>query len=52
MTNSGDRFTDVELENKRLPACYGYIACKIVSLEEAMTELNNVLPEITACRTG
>ena len=46
-TPSGDRFTDVELENKRLPACFGYITCKILPLDEAMKELHGVLPEIS-----
>lgn len=45
MTNAGDRFTDVEVENKRLPACYGYIGCKLLPLEEAMKDLLNILPE-------
>ncbi|CAF3135589.1 unnamed protein product [Rotaria sp. Silwood2] len=46
MSSSGERFTDVELTNKRLPACYGYIAWKLVSLEEAMEALHYLLPEI------
>jgi hypothetical protein len=46
MSNSGDRFTDVELENKRLPACYGYITWKLLPLEEAMKELHHIVPEI------
>ena len=46
MSNSGERFTDVDLGNKRLPACYGYITWKKLPLEEAMKELNNILPEI------
>ena len=46
MSNTGDRFTDVELENKRLPACYGYIAWKVLTLEEAMKDLRSLLPEI------
>jgi hypothetical protein len=46
MTHLGERFTDVELENKRLPACYGYITYKILSLEEAMKDLDKILPEV------
>lgn len=46
MSNTGDRFTDVELENKRLPACFGYIAWKILPLEETMKDLRSPLPEI------
>ncbi|CAF2879300.1 unnamed protein product [Rotaria sp. Silwood2] len=47
MRRSGERFTDAELENKRLPACYGYIAYALLPLEEAMRDLHNLLPEIT-----
>jgi hypothetical protein len=46
MSSSKDRFTDVELENKRLPACYGYITWKLLPLEEAMKDLQHLLPEI------
>ena len=46
MSNSGDRFTDVELENKRLPACYGYITWKVLPLEQAMKDLGDTLPEL------
>ncbi|CAF0807339.1 unnamed protein product [Adineta steineri] len=46
MSHSGDRFTDIELENKRLPACYGYLNFKLLSLEEAMNELQNFLKDI------
>ncbi|CAF1155524.1 unnamed protein product [Adineta steineri] len=46
MSHSGDRFTDIELENKRLPACFGYIAWKLLSLEDAMKELQDFLIEI------
>ena len=47
MSKSGERFTDVELENKRLPACYGYISWKLVPIEEAMKDLDNSLPDIS-----
>ncbi|CAF4125270.1 unnamed protein product [Adineta steineri] len=46
MSHSGDRFTDIELENKRLPACCGYITWKLLSLEDAMKELQDFLMEI------
>ena len=46
MSNTGDRFTDVEVENKRLPACFGYITWKILPLEETMKDLRSLLPEI------
>ncbi|CAF1129906.1 unnamed protein product [Adineta steineri] len=45
MSHSGDRFTDIELENKRLPACFGYLTWKLLSLEEAMNELQLFLKE-------
>ncbi|CAF1196512.1 unnamed protein product, partial [Adineta steineri] len=45
MSHSGDRFTDIELENKRLPACFGYLTWKLLSLEEAMNELPIFLKE-------
>jgi hypothetical protein len=47
MSGSGERFTDVDLENKRLPACYGYITWKVLPLEHAVTDLGDFLPEIT-----
>ncbi|CAF1311067.1 unnamed protein product [Adineta steineri] len=46
MSGSGDRFTDIELENKRLPACYDYLNYKLLSLGEAMNELQNFLKDI------
>ncbi|CAF3782729.1 unnamed protein product [Adineta steineri] len=46
MSSSGDRFTDIELENKRLPACYGYLNYKLLSLGEAMNKLQDVLEDI------
>ncbi|CAF1473607.1 unnamed protein product [Adineta steineri] len=46
MSSSGDRFTDIELENKRLPACYGYINYKLLPLEEVMNEIQDSLEEI------
>ncbi|CAF3385253.1 unnamed protein product [Rotaria socialis] len=46
MTSSGERFTDIELGNKRLPACYGYFGWKLMSLEETMGELRDLVPEI------
>ncbi|CAF1201874.1 unnamed protein product [Adineta steineri] len=46
MSHSGDRFTDIELENKRLPACCGYITWKLLSLRDAMKELQGFLQEI------
>jgi hypothetical protein len=46
MSNTGNRFTDVELGNKRLPACYGYITWKLLPLEETMKDLRTSLPEI------
>ncbi|CAF1425090.1 unnamed protein product [Rotaria sordida] len=46
MSSTGQRFTDVELGNQRLPACYGYFTCKLVPLEEAMGDVRNLLPEI------
>jgi len=46
MSGSGERFTDVDLENKRLPACYGYITWKLLPLEQAVTDLRNFLPDI------
>ncbi|CAF0981377.1 unnamed protein product [Adineta steineri] len=46
MSHNGDRFTDIELENKRLPACYGYLNYKLLSLAEAMNELQNFLNDI------
>ncbi|CAF1073149.1 unnamed protein product [Adineta steineri] len=45
-SHSGNRFTDIELENKRLPACYGYLNYKLLSLEDAMKELQDVLEDI------
>jgi hypothetical protein len=46
MSGSGERFTDVDLENKRLPACYGYITWKLLPLEQAVTDLRHFLPDI------
>jgi hypothetical protein len=46
MSGSGQRFTDVDLVNKRLPACYGYITWKLLPLEQAVTDLRDFLPEI------
>ena len=46
MANSGARFTDVDLGNKRLPACFGYVAHQLVPLEEAMKKLRSLLIEI------
>ncbi|CAF1099199.1 unnamed protein product [Adineta steineri] len=46
MSSSEDRFTDIELKNKRLPACFGYIAWKLLSLEDPMKELQDFLIEI------
>jgi hypothetical protein len=46
MSGSGERFTDVDLENKRLPACYGYITWRVLPLEQAVTDLRDFLPEI------
>ncbi|CAF1185276.1 unnamed protein product [Adineta steineri] len=46
MSSSGDRFTDIELENKRLPACFGYLTWKLLSLEDAMKEIQGFLEEI------
>ncbi|CAF1348000.1 unnamed protein product [Adineta steineri] len=45
MSHSGDRFTDDELENKRLPACFSYVTWQLLSLEDAMKELQDVLIE-------
>ncbi|CAF1406871.1 unnamed protein product [Adineta steineri] len=44
--HSGDRFTDIQLENQRLPASFGYITCKLLSLEDTMNELQDSLGEI------
>ncbi|CAF4029139.1 unnamed protein product, partial [Adineta steineri] len=46
MSHSGDRFTDIQLENKRLPPCNDYINYKLLSLEESMNGLNGLLEEI------
>ncbi|CAF1507096.1 unnamed protein product [Adineta steineri] len=46
MSQSGDRFTNIELENKRLPACCGYITWKLLSLQDAMKELQGPLQQI------
>ncbi|CAF2098780.1 unnamed protein product [Rotaria magnacalcarata] len=46
MSSTGQRFTDVEIENKRLPACYGYITSALVSLDEAMGYVRALLPQI------
>ena len=46
MSHSGDRFTDVDLENKRLPACYGYITWDLLSIDEATKDLRGLLPKI------
>ncbi|CAF0738726.1 unnamed protein product [Adineta steineri] len=46
MSQSGDRFTDIELENKRLPACCGYITWKLLSLQDAMKQLQGPLQQI------
>jgi hypothetical protein len=46
MNSSGKRFTDIDLENKHLPACYGYLKWKLLPLEEAVTDLRDILPEI------
>lgn len=46
MSDSGERFTDIQLTNKRLPACYGYITSKLLSLEEAIEPICNLLPEL------
>ncbi|CAF4030903.1 unnamed protein product [Adineta steineri] len=46
MSSTGDRFTDIQLENKRLPACYGYLTWELLSLEDAMKELQGLLQEI------
>ncbi len=46
MSSSKDRFTDVELGNKRLPACYGYITWRLLPLEKAIEDVQDILPEI------
>ncbi|CAF0770739.1 unnamed protein product [Adineta steineri] len=46
MSSSADNFADIELENKRLPAFYGYLNYKLLSLGEAMRELQDFLIEI------
>ena len=46
MSSTGQRYTDIELTNKRLPACDGYITWKLVSIEEAMGNMDKLLPEI------
>jgi hypothetical protein len=46
MSSSGDRFTDVDVTNKRLPACYGYITWKTLPLDQAVADLRDCLPEI------
>ncbi|CAF1532603.1 unnamed protein product [Didymodactylos carnosus] len=47
-TSTGSRFTDIEIVTTRLPACYGYLTAKLVSLEEAVEPicLLNVIPEL------
>ena len=46
MNHTGDRFTDVELGNKRLPACYGYTAWDVLPIEETMRDVHSLLPQI------
>jgi hypothetical protein len=46
MNSSGKRFTDIDLGNKHLPACYGYLKWKLLPLEQAVTDLRDFLPEI------
>ncbi|CAF1165620.1 unnamed protein product [Adineta steineri] len=46
MSSSGERFTDVDLGDKRLPACYGYITWKLLPLDQAVADLRDSLPEI------
>ena len=46
MSHTGDRFTDFEPGNKRLPACYGYIMWDVLPLEEAMRDLHSLFPQI------
>ncbi|CAF3937810.1 unnamed protein product, partial [Adineta steineri] len=46
MSSLGHRLTDIELENKRLSACLGYTTWKLLSLEEAMNELQDCLQEV------
>jgi hypothetical protein len=46
MSNRSQRFGDLTLDNKPLPACYGYLSSKLVSLEEAIQPLQNHLEKI------
>ncbi|UJR11562.1 hypothetical protein I4U23_015742 [Adineta vaga] len=46
MTGSGERFTDIDVTNKRLPACYGYITWNLLPIEQTVTGLTEWLPEI------
>jgi len=41
-----NRFTDVDLENKNLPAATGYWAMKLVSLEEALKPIEPSIEEL------
>lgn len=46
MSSLKERFADVELGNKHLPSCYGYIALDLVPLEQTMAGMDYMLPEI------
>jgi len=40
------RFTDVDLENKDLPAVCGYWSMKLVTLEEALKPIEPLIEEL------
>ena len=46
MASLGARFTDIDLGNKRLPACFGYLNWKILPLRDAFNDLESTLPQI------
>lgn len=46
MSDVGARFTDVEVDNKRLPACIGYIGWDLMRIEDAMDDVKILIPPI------
>ncbi|CAF0858599.1 unnamed protein product [Didymodactylos carnosus] len=44
--SSYQRFTDTEISNKRLPACYGYLSSKLVPLETAVEPIRDRVPDL------
>ncbi|CAF0986732.1 unnamed protein product [Didymodactylos carnosus] len=44
--SSYQRFTDIEISNKRLPACFGYLSSKLVPLETAVEPIRDLVLDL------